>query len=1326
MDGDARNQSIHKEDPDDGGHSPQHEHREAGGGEMGRAQPHSATQSNGQMMVQQKQQSSPTSHSRSDAAGDRPRPSLDPTGMFRNRGRRVVAGSRSSPVRTSPSPVNGQEKPERLSYRMRYDASTSAETNKIAETVQSSLPQSRIGNDDDGEPRANEGDNCHDEGETQHKHCRKIIDDSGGERNAKQLDCSGITANRSRDINDNEHTSDIGSTVSVMGSIVGEGKAVKQRMADDVAEVADEEGSAGSGAGTTTQHENDALNDTLASQADDAGDDVLNVSMEVNADTTDTSLFEDHPVNDAAIENESDGGGCRDTAATGDDVDANNKNTIHPVDGAGHEPMEEQESPLRAAFRRSAQGLSRNLPPLSAQMLAAAPYRATATSAIDKAATTASMFPQFARQCFSFEDTTVDDDAFLLMPGQPHLGGEAGQYYGLSGPHWDDAPAEGISGSDGKASTPASGDLFRSTAPNWYPLHLTRLSNGEPGSPFRVIRPSKTWDHNGVGQQQRINPSSEGIRQTASFDPWSPPSIGRESWGSWKWKDPADAPIGRAGKQDEHWKKLEVEREDAIDLLSCLVEQSLDFNPMDECLDAFFCDECQQTPHKEQPFSGCDGCIEKLSTSLKGISVGSSEREMTSDAVDALFRSHEFALEVRRSCVSAKKWLQSIGSAQSYRSGDVQDSERNRRIDAAALRAQLHSVEDVTLSREEEIRRLNEELSKCRAEIGRLNSSQSSKLQPAEHQPMLLMPANRSILSSSSSSDDREGNELVLRSPDAKLCESHNKSFLQWEKKIEAELQLESRKEILLLRAALERANQKISALELQGKEPFSSEIEPIEAAKEEGDLLMKIADEIEATVASASTDDEENNSNDGIAPSVRLDDPALEKELDEYRTALIASIRAEENERSMHAESNTDEPDEPNADNHLSESHSSEQMVNIRMLDGENFSTEWGQMALPPLPDHGLHSPLVDAILSAWTDDSDTKTALKGWVEDILSGTKAVDLMPCLKLSGLDHQVRDGFVMHVLPLLLSRNDLHVEITSRAHRQTTYDIAVSVRQTVATRDAAGSQTPKVHQKHTSGEIQHHLMAYQATQNGAAINERDESHGMSPKKPLLAGSFPVLMRNSSNASMNRAPSNAGSIFSAVTMVTANQTPSRRGPLIGRSMYTSLSSEIKGDNSFTANHASPSLMDDLSAASSADDDDIEDTGSKSFGSIRSLGMGFLSRRKPSPTQHDSDGAAVIRTPERESRTGEEWSRAGKIHRVVTAPPGKLGITFVEYRGHAVVSRVSPESPLAGWVFPTDELIAIDDVPVSGLRTKEVVKVLTDKGAERRNLTMVSSRK
>jgi hypothetical protein len=63
--------------------------------------------------------------------------------------------------------------------------------------------------------------------------------------------------------------------------------------------------------------------------------------------------------------------------------------------------------------------------------------------------------------------------------------------------------------------------------------------------------------------------------------------------------------------------------------------------------------------------------------------------------------------------------------------------------------------------------------------------------------------------------------------------------------------------------------------------------------------------------------------------------------------------------------------------------------------------------------------------------------------MDQVLSGHYS-DSIPPLTLSNLGHQVRDGFVMHALPLLLRRADIRVDVKTPAHRITTYDLSVYV------------------------------------------------------------------------------------------------------------------------------------------------------------------------------------------------------------------------------------------------------------------------------------------
>ena len=161
----------------------------------------------------------------------------------------------------------------------------------------------------------------------------------------------------------------------------------------------------------------------------------------------------------------------------------------------------------------------------------------------DRTLTTSSLFPlplQIARKCFSFEDTTTDDDNFLAMPKD--LGMRNNPNYGLSAvasypSDYDDTTS--LTAEKSKEVT-AIDNITNGThlsskkipQPKWHPPHRTRLLDGGPDSPFRVIRHSQTWDHQGnsptrngmhsnkMGNQYAI----DGIRQSASFDLWPPPS----------------------------------------------------------------------------------------------------------------------------------------------------------------------------------------------------------------------------------------------------------------------------------------------------------------------------------------------------------------------------------------------------------------------------------------------------------------------------------------------------------------------------------------------------------------------------------------------------------------------------------------------------------------------------------------------------------------------------------------------------------------------------------------------------------------------------------
>ena len=144
---------------------------------------------------------------------------------------------------------------------------------------------------------------------------------------------------------------------------------------------------------------------------------------------------------------------------------------------------------------------------------------------------------------------------------------------------------------------------------------------------------------------------------------------------------------------------------------------------------------------------------------------------MRMKAVDELLRSHTYAAEMRRAAKSASTWLRSIDrlestseikdclaeetedGQQSLGSGseapshpseiqvakqsamDGYESDRIKgvdKMDIVALKAMLHSAELKAKEKEDAALRLNEELSKCRAEIGRLRTATRAEVSGRE------------------------------------------------------------------------------------------------------------------------------------------------------------------------------------------------------------------------------------------------------------------------------------------------------------------------------------------------------------------------------------------------------------------------------------------------------------------------------------------------------------------------------------------------------------------------------------------------------------------
>ena len=249
--------------------------------------------------------------------------------------------------------------------------------------------------------------------------------------------------------------------------------------------------------------------------------------------------------------------------------------------------------------------------------------------------------------------------------------------------------------------------------------------------------------------------------------------------------------------------RIEIEREDALNLLACLCERGVSLYPKEDS-DISKHSTSQGKPSKDEEMGvenegnstiltandrheqkskespdfrhrklpselepeTIDAVVEALRKRSgaeftpterkdKGMTPPSEpDHEMIVHVLDELRRSHIYAHEMKRASLSASAWLRSIGHSASSsegmyyqvsqgstktgarqaageREGGVEHSSgdsNNDTVDLLTVKAMLHQVQIEAREKEAEAKRLNEELSKCRAEIGRLKSESRSKV----------------------------------------------------------------------------------------------------------------------------------------------------------------------------------------------------------------------------------------------------------------------------------------------------------------------------------------------------------------------------------------------------------------------------------------------------------------------------------------------------------------------------------------------------------------------------------------------------------------------
>mmetsp|Transcript_7523 Transcript_7523/g.18505 ORF Transcript_7523/g.18505 Transcript_7523/m.18505 type:complete len:1781 (-) Transcript_7523:305-5647(-) len=699
-----------------------------------------------------------------------------------------------------------------------------------------------------------------------------------------------------------------------------------------------------------------------------------------------------------------------------------------------------------------------------------------------------------------------------------------------------------------------------------------------------------------------------------------------------------------------------------------------------------------------------------------------SQRQRRADTLQDLVRSREYAVEMKRASASASCWLKSIGRRQSTGKPEItgdnerigkdehirnstnnlgnKQSDSTNKMEILTMKATLRRSQSELTAMKEMNSMLNEELSKCRAEIGRMKSiTRSDNLNKS-----IFDDSERSSDTSSSEARLKElSAETVSKSPGEDRTKGVSKKDLGYElfskgvpsKEGKERMNPVDELDVIPLKNALEKANETIRRLH--------------------GDLCEK------------------NIVGDGDGEDT---DPAPVIDIPDIH------------------------PKPTRCQSRISTPDSTRRTVNVQLLDGENFVTDWNDMKdLPPPPDHSLESPIVSAVLEQWTQDRSLHEALLSWINNVMKGDD-LETLPPLKISSLDHQVRDGITMHILPHLLRRADIHVAVQTRAHRQTTYDMSVTVSQK---RDFT-MELSKVKSSSTGNLLPKDIKSQQQL---SLLDRRDSLSGdewVSRFEPKLSSTESVA-------------------HSAVTDTIANLPTTTRNPpgamsdLWDRPPHTPVRTEYSDFSSqLRSRSGSADNLDDNSQLHKQRHNELNQgvaSGGTLMGALGGALSGLLSRNKYAvspgifhPTSHQSPYRAVgSGNDNRESsnilpaslraqmdltssptpgstghhRLGQLEATVSDVvddeynyhhgephpyHRVVSAPPGRIGVTFVEFRGHAMVSDVAMDSPLAGWVFPSDILIAVDEIPVSGMRVRDIVTILSDRKNRQRAMRVISS--
>lgn len=197
----------------------------------------------------------------------------------------------------------------------------------------------------------------------------------------------------------------------------------------------------------------------------------------------------------------------------------------------------------------------------------------------------------------------------------------------------------------------------------------------------------------------------------------------------------------------------DIEREDALDLLSLFVERSVAFHENSESSTPDKMAGQNETQVEEESTSmDVNECIRVLRDISKGHDSASEEESdpnhsIRMEALDALENSHTYAMEMKQAALSASTWLNAIGRTGKNASNEVSrqphcteliSDDKIMHMNVDELRSLVQATHMEIVTRNDMNIRLDHELSICRAEIGRLRTISRNEVRMNLHKNLLL------------------------------------------------------------------------------------------------------------------------------------------------------------------------------------------------------------------------------------------------------------------------------------------------------------------------------------------------------------------------------------------------------------------------------------------------------------------------------------------------------------------------------------------------------------------------------------------------------------